>query len=326
MYIIITHVDPDGYACEYVVNKYINTIDSNSTIVRFNYNYQGDISNIDEYIDINLYQIKDIFITDVTLPDWFMDKYAKYITHIDHHKSAIEADKEWKHKLKHNYSAITVEGYKNVHNKQADQISACELTWLKLFPDKLIPLVLYYIGRYDVWDHDNRNYTILLNTYLTIEFAKEGLDVALTDKFDQLMQMTYNDFLRFMSDCIDLTIYKEKIDAAYCLRNCNVVKIFDKKVALLNQRTPGSQFFKAIMDKDSEVEVLMNFRYSPYENAWKISCYSVPNKEIKALNFIQRFNEVIPDIVNMGGHLDACGFTIKAGDIDKFLNCIYRGE
>lgn len=59
---------------------------------------------------------------------------------IDHHKSAI-ADAE--------------RGYANFPGIRRDGTAACELTWEFFFPDQVMPMTVWMLGRWDVWAWPN---------------------------------------------------------------------------------------------------------------------------------------------------------------------------
>ena len=323
MYVIITHTDPDGFASEYVVRKHLNSFGSLfDPIVKFNYNYSGDTDYIEEYLDRNINVIKDIFITDITLPDRFMDKYAKYITWIDHHKSTVEADKEWKSKLKKNFSKITISDWPDTNGNSPKQISACELAWKYFFPDENPPLGLWLIGRYDVWDHDEFNTTILLNNYINIKLAKYGLDVALSEDFESIIE-SHHDW--WLIEAENLLHHKELIDAAQSIKYVKKVKIFDRIVAAYNGRCT-SQFYKEFLKDNDDVEILINYSYNPYTETWFIGCYTTEGRDANALGFLNNYKDIIPNIVSMGGHKNACGMTLKQEDICKFLSTFEKAE
>ena len=320
MNVIITHVDPDGWASEYVVNKYLDTIGDLSPIARFNYNYSDNVSDIDEFIEKNLYQISDIFITDVTLPDIFMNKYAEYITHIDHHKSMVEQDKEWKHKLKHNYSKVKLDGYKGFIDlkKEYDQISACELTWKMLFPNTPMPAMIYFIGRYDVWDHNEEEFTLNLNAYINAHFGKHYNDAALFQEFDDLT--VHYKFIQAIEEGKRIRKYKEMLEGVDSLRQVNKVYIFNVPVAIVNKRGITSQYYTEFLKQNPDIELMINYGYSIKDNSWKVSCYSVEGKNTSALEFIKKFYDVIPNIISLGGHDRACGFSFVKEDIINFID------
>lgn len=319
--VIITHTDPDGWFSEYVVRKYLDIHNPSCAIASFNWDY-SDTTEIEDFVKKNKDNISDIYMTDVTLPDDFMRQYAPLITHIDHHVSAISKPKDWQKNLKNNYSSVTVKGYPGSNNKQADQISACELTWLSLFPNDDMPDAIRYIGRYDVWDHDKHNLTIDFMNYIVNTCANEGNYLPLSDKIDYIMDnKNTNAILDFGKN---ITKFKEILDKARALEYVNIVNIYNKVVAIINHTAKGSQFFQAIVEKD-DVDILMYYYFSMKDDCWKVSAYSVEGNPISALKFIQNFRNDVTGIISMGGHDRACGFSIKPERITSFLNVI-RGQ
>jgi oligoribonuclease NrnB/cAMP/cGMP phosphodiesterase (DHH superfamily) len=69
-------------------------------------------------------------------------KTAGKLVWIDHHKTALE----W----------AGLSGFDNVcKGVRALDLAACELTWNYLYPQAEMPEVVWLLGRYDIWKHDN---------------------------------------------------------------------------------------------------------------------------------------------------------------------------
>lgn len=91
---------------------------------------------------------QDVIMADVSLPMPDMAKLAKEsksFLWIDHHASAIK-----------DFTAYAP--IKNLTPFVNTLLSACELCWKYFFPDKEIPLIVEYLGRYDRWDKSDTEF------------------------------------------------------------------------------------------------------------------------------------------------------------------------
>ncbi|MBR4608732.1 MAG: hypothetical protein IKO41_21310, partial [Lachnospiraceae bacterium] len=180
--VVITHTDADGLVSAAIVNKYLKHMNNGiANAIYFRWNYGNPTDEIENALD--KYDDATIWLTDITLPDEFMAKYANRIMWFDHHKSAIEkancitsgSYKLWVSNLRGNFSAITVPFYFGSDGiTPAKQVAACELVWLTLFPGTPMPPVVRAIGRYDVWD--NTEETFAVHEYLTSYVANSELN------------------------------------------------------------------------------------------------------------------------------------------------------
>lgn len=93
-----------------------------------------------------------VFVVDVSFGDrtrFLFDEWEDKgidVTWIDHHKTAIEAVKDY-----------------NVKGKRRIGTAACELTWEYLFDDIETPDVVKLLSAYDVWDHDRFEWSEVLS-------------------------------------------------------------------------------------------------------------------------------------------------------------------
>jgi len=100
-----------------------------------------------EEIDFSsIVKSEEIYIVDFSFPMeemQMLNEKAK-VHWIDHHKSAIDEA--------YNYVFIASGG-------QLIEIgrAGCELTWKYLYKNEVMPVAVYYLGRYDVWDHSDEN-------------------------------------------------------------------------------------------------------------------------------------------------------------------------
>ena len=240
---------------------------------------------------------------------------------MDHHASRIEENNSWKDKLCKNDSTVTVEGYKDLSGKQAEQVAACELVWLKLFGDKEMPKVIRLIGRFDVWDQNDE--TFQLNAYFNSRLpARSHNDQRYLEPwFKELF--TNEGLEKALEEGKTAFWWTTRFNAIQSARNSKVVTMFGKTIAISNYPGQGSKFFDYMVRKYPNIQGLMTFYYSIPLKAWKISCYTRKGcKDFKALDFLENFKGKIKNIITSGGHEDACGMTISADSINDFIDCI----
>lgn len=307
MYIIITHVDPDGWASEFIVRKYLEQTDQTSTIVKFNWNYGGDTSRIEDFIEKNKSYIKDIFMTDLTLPDSFMEKYAPLITWLDHHLSNVDREASWKSNLKSNASKT------RLPDKFPDYklISACELTWAYFFPNLPVPPMVSAIGRHDVWDNDGKVEKLhdyiatLFDNNSTFSTAFEGMILA--ESLDTILP-----------EAVKLSDYKRIIERCECKRKAKKVIAFGEVVGIC-ERVKNSMFFDELCQNNPDIDYLVEFDFNFKTRLWTVGCYSAKDKDSNALGFLSKIKDRVT-AVSFGGHKGACGLSFPENEIGIFLN------
>lgn len=328
MQVIITHTDPDGWVSAKLVYDSIIITNSNEKILSFTWNYGNDYEHIDKALTVHKFEITDIWMTDITLPNEFMEKYANLIHHYDHHKSILESSFNWKENLKENASCLTIEGYEDLSGNQAKQIAACELVWLKLIDPKgmfIMPNIVRYVGRYDVWDH----YTLeplYINAYITymMKIADEYRKLPwYDDSFKKLFNK--DGFENALVEGQELYKYSQLFNSTKCKKISKAVKVFDYIGIVANISGVNSKFFDSFIEsnKDKDLKFILTFSYKIFQKFWTCSCYSI-DSNFSSLDFINHFKYTLGEenIISLGGHRNACGFTFKSNCINEFLNCI----
>ena len=314
--ITITHNDADGLVSAAIVDKYLKaTQPCASTCVRhFRWNYGNSTAEIEKVLDEN--PNATVWLTDITLPDEFMAKYADRIMWFDHHKSAIENDKSWKANLKGNHSALTVPFYLGSDDKTpAKQVAACELVWLTLFPGTPMPPVVRAIGRYDVWD--NTEETFAVHEYLTSLVAgieSDGWCVFDSESFTLTVFSFGTEYQRIVKSG------KYKVDAikqSYA-RQCRGVACMAsyKGVTFVLGNVGGvnSTYFDSF--HPDEGEYIVSFCYRLKHNGVTVSCYNRHGAD--ALSFLKQITKGIA-VTSIGGHQGACGCVFPLSELEKFL-------
>lgn len=159
---IYHEADLDGVMSAAIVKKYFK-----GDIDLLPYNYGKEIPDVNKY--------DKVFVVDVSFGDrtrFLFDEWEDKgidVTWIDHHKTAIEAVKDY-----------------NVKGKRRIGTAACELTWEYLFDDIETPDVVKLLSAYDVWDHDRFEWSdVMAFQYgmrgycgLDVDIVKDVLDKA----------------------------------------------------------------------------------------------------------------------------------------------------
>ena len=163
------HADMDGIASAAIVRKKYPDCE----LVKVQY---GD------NIDVEKYKGKHLILVDFSFPKDLMkdivnicnEKLIMDFTWIDHHKSAMEENKEiWD---------------SNIEGKREIGKAACELTWEYYFPDEKMPQAIRLVGDRDLWkfkysDTETFNeYAYLMVDYPTSEFWERLLSNTIKAK------------------------------------------------------------------------------------------------------------------------------------------------
>ena len=320
-HLIITHTDADGWVSAAIVNKYLTETYKDVSILNSSWNYGYDYTHIEQLIAPS---ITDIWMLDITLPNEFMVKYANRIHHFDHHASKIN-DKDFAifYKiLKEEKSTITLPDYLDVNMQPAKQVAACELIWTSLFPHKIIPRLVYWTGRYDIWNHDKAETTFAVHEYLqnleSVDFPKtKWLDPKFIELFDD------DKIPEVITKGKELLKYKKIFAAQNSIKISNVLSINNINTIVANIHTVGSTYFQEVLNKYSSknIKAIITYNINIYNLTCVCSCYGINGFD--ALAFLSKiYNKAIntEDKVSFGGHIGACGCVFKIESLTKFLN------
>lgn len=311
-HVIISHTDLDGWVSAYLVEMFLKK-NGITDIEHFSYNYGGSYIHIEAAITPRT----TIWVVDCTLQHEFMVKYAKQIMWFDHHFSSIDRYKNTTVPFKGNFSSLTLKGYRDIKGNQAEQVAGCELVWRYLFhPTQIdMPSVVFYAGRYDVFD--NNDTSLALNAYVYTKLPERGPEKTFRFKQDWFIDL-------FDEDKFDIAIEEgKKIQEISYIQDARTTAsfaderiAFGKCVAIINHTKSNSLLFSHYLKSRPHIDFLVIFKYNFWENIWVVSCYQARGGD--ALKFLNNFKEHIK-MRSIGGHKGACGCSFNTEDISTFL-------
>ncbi len=327
--VVVYHsVDMDGWTSAWVIHKYLNEHlgIENKNIFDFGYNYNTDLSKLEEWLSINLQSDTYIYMADVTLPDTFMSRYAENIIWLDHHKSAIDRsyNQEWRHRLHKCYANTS-----RPVGDGAVQTASCWLCWstfFKTFPPRFLVLA----NNYDIWDLTNKD-----TMYFQV-WVRNVLCIDLIDKFPalflqpQFKQLESSDCEEEIKKGMEIYIWKERLENVECLTQAKKMYISTVPVAVINRRGINSDFFKAICKKHGDIQCCISFGYDFMAGSWVVSFYDAMDskgnyRKNDVLSLMTKICEQADPktLISYGGHKSACG--MNTYDIrNDFLNHLNR--
>ena len=220
-----------------------------------------------------------VYMVDFSLPIDQMIKLNKMcnLHWIDHHISKIKEANE------HNFIAS---GGQLLDTKKA----ACELSWEYLFPTLPMPMGVYLLGRYDVWDHTNPKTLPFQYGMRLYETDPEifNFDWKILHQLDKIEQIIKNGKL-FLQ-------YEEKQNQKYCNACAFETELDGFKCLAINKMLTNSQLFESLWD-NTKFDVMLTFGFR--NGSWTVSLYT--DKDGIDVSIVAKNH-------NGGGHKQAAGF------------------
>lgn len=108
-----------------------------------------------------------LYMADVSFPSdamLFLKNRMNRFIYEDHHEVSINKSKEF--------------GYDDLEGRREIGISAAEITWLDLFPEEEVPLIIQYVSAHDVWDKKRFNW--INETYPVHLYLETTYDLSLS--------------------------------------------------------------------------------------------------------------------------------------------------
>ena len=203
---------------------------------------------------------------------------------IDHHKTAIEEYIEHlragKHKLK---------GLREIGK------AGCELTWEFFHEERKIPLSVFLLGRFDVWDHEADNrvmpFQMGMRTLYTNPDATDFWNTLINEQAIYYL----DEILQTGQTILD---YQNKQNKEWAKSSAFEIEFEGKKFIAMN-RGIGSQLFDSVYDPEKH-DGMMIFWWK--KDCWSFSIYS---------NDPKQDHSGIAKKYGGGGHAGACGFQCK---------------
>ena len=276
--VIIHHNDNDGYFSAAVVGQYHKSIKPFSSVEFVAWNYGAPIPTVSEDTDF-------VYLVDLSFPLAAMEElksvFGDRFIWIDHHKSAIN-------ELEH----LELPGLRNANT------AACELCWEYLYGDTPKPLLLEYVGAYDIWNKTKFAWDDVLAVKYWVEAAIKNNPKNI--KFD----VNIEDAIKignYIRDYIDIK-NKEACDTMMfeaSIQGFNTI--------CLNTNYRSSETFKSRFSYDNFDIMLIFFHNGKSAN---FSIYSTkPNVDCS----------VIAKSLGGGGHKGAAGFILDNTSFTNFL-------
>ena len=198
---------------------------------------------------------------------------------IDHHASTIRRVEK----------AISPKVVFGLREKES---AACELVWRYLCPMEAIPLVVFYLGRFDVWDHSDPLTLPFQYGARLLNLRPENQELwselfAISDKSDLLFQSIVEKGRIVM-------LYEAKSATLLCDRSSFKLNFEGRKCLALNTLRASSKMFDYALHRET-YDLFIAFSYQVKH--WRVSLFS--EKEDVSLLAIK---------FGGGGHPGAAGF------------------
>lgn len=278
---IYHEADLDGVMSAAIVKKYFK-----GDIDLLPYNYGKEIPDVNKY--------DKVFVVDVSFGDrtrFLFDEWEDKgidVTWIDHHKTAIEAVKDY-----------------NVKGKRRIGTAACELTWEYLFDDIETPDVVKLLSTYDVWDHDRFEWSDVM----AFQYGMRGycgLDVDMAAKaMDGDHDFIY-DMIRNGEAILEYIVEKNRGEMKMFSFEAD---IFGYKAICMNTTEFNSTTFESMYDPRKH-DLMMPFCWNG--RFFRCSFYTT-KEEVDVSALARKANP------GGGGHKAAAGFQLSAEDMMEFL-------
>lgn len=295
--VVYHRVDYDGLFSGMITRKFLE--DAGYNITYLAYNYGEPLPP-----DINSYG--EIYLVDISFTPDLMKKYAKRMTWIDHHATAINSS------IENNYSWI-------VGNRVVG-VAACELCWYYFFPNIQIPKIIQYLGAYDVWNKDKfdwENEVLPLQNALraSVGMSMDGVYPIFSDSIDNFNLDLLFEMGRLIKNYEDYGFKSAVKNYAFPV----LVAGKYKGVAMLTHNF-GSRIFSSVIN-DYDIYITVNRKNNQTTGqapTYNLSMYSEPGRvpDFNIGEYLKSFN------LGGGGHACAGGSVITE---QQFLNLLGQG-
>lgn len=293
--VVYHRVDYDGLFSGMITRKFLE--DSGYNVTYFAYNYGEDLTQNPDDFD-------SVFLVDISLSPELMMRYSDKIIWIDHHITAIETSEE--------------NGYDKIRGIRTIGTAACELCWNYFYPNFQIPLIVSYIGAYDVWNKDKYDWE---NEVVPLQKALRATLGMSMDSFYPVFTADPNNMPLEDLFGVGRTIKSyEDYGSKSAVKNYGfpiTVAGKYKGIAMLTHSF-GSGIFSSVLN-DYDIYVVLNKKNGQNGPQYTLSMYSEPGRvpEFNIGAYLKSFG------LGGGGHATAGGSTITE---DQFFAVIKDGK
>lgn len=264
----------------------------------FGWNYGDELFDVNDKIE----KYQGIVMVDICIPPLHMKQLADSgkLTWIDHHETAIKDSENF--------------GFNEVPGIRTIGTAAVELVWKYFYPNKPAPIIIQYIGAYDVWDKERFNW----------EEDVVPLQYGLKDTYGLSLKKLEGDWENLCEDCewiMDngfIIFNWIKHSSESWVQNCGFeVSVGEqglKGIAIITPIT-GSLVFESVIQK-YDLFLVVQVR----DNAGRISVsmYTEPDKDLGGFSC----GEYMKEKYGGGGH--ACSAGCNSIDEETFRRLVYE--
>lgn len=203
------------------------------------------------------------------------------LTWIDHHKTAID-------------EACETEFLASREQLLEIGRAACELTWEYMYPDIPLPLAVYLLGRYDVWDHSDLRtlpfqYGLRQNEHTSPENTVMWENLFVDERHVEF----FLNHGRFILD------YETKQNQKFCKAYAFETELNELRAICVNRGFTNSKVFDSVYDPKRHHLMITFCRLKLPARKWTVSLYSTRD-DVDCGNIAKSFGG--------GGHKGAAGF------------------
>jgi oligoribonuclease NrnB/cAMP/cGMP phosphodiesterase (DHH superfamily) len=146
--------------------------------------------------------------------------------------------------------------------------AGCELTWEYLHGDAPVPRMVYLLGRYDVWKHDEDP------DILPFQYGMRNFDNTLPDNvqfWESAMFFNPNEVVRTGRTILD---YEDKQNAKFCKAYAFETELNGMVGVCVNKGFTNSKVFDSVYDPARHHMMITFCRLKPAAGKWTVSLYS----------------------------------------------------
>lgn len=333
---IITHTDLDGWMAAYSVYAWLIQChdECEFDIRHYSWDYGQPLSAFEDKVNNSV-----IFLTDLILPDTFMDKHAERLVWIDHHEPAIEKSKikPWKSRLLGDGSRSKIGCTGGDYTDPNKRAAACELSYLFFFNGLAMPPAIFLAGRYDVHDIDFLPQANYFNAYMRTYFDSLPWPIYTSEIFNDIITPTFSGgtakfdgFQHAMDEGKSLCLHRDLFWGVDCNNYARIVELCNRRIIFVNRRGINSDYFETYYQTHSPLfldqensgisAISLNGGYDPLTKLWIFSCYDLDSMG-QAWSYLKEVMKSLPEeaIATAGGHPDACGMAIYT----EYVNILF---